>query len=249
MQYPSNIFSLKIFFMTSIFKSVVTALFTIVFSIASCLCTWWLSDILTIHYQARSWEKVPAKVQDYKRETRWSESGPDGVLMSAVKCRYSYTYKSRDYLGNRVEFGYAGSDSFSHERHRRQIRELEQRNITVYVNPNNPSESVFDRSLPAARVAFLMVFLIFPCCGLLGCYILWILKKIGFTWIERFSLQLLGVLHCSPAIYPIFFNPSSLGFWTWIIMLAFLGLFILSLISIYKRIIDPSIGELDFQKR
>ena len=194
-------------------------------------------------------KKCLQKFRIIKEKQDGVKAAPDGVLMSAVKCRYSYTYKGRDYLGNRVEFGYAGSDSFSHERHRRQIRELEQRNITVYVNPNNPSESVFDRSLDAPKVALLMVFLIFPCCGLLGGYILWILKKIGFTWIDRFSMPLLGVLHGSPGIYLILFDSSSLGFCTWIIMLAFSGLFILSLILICKRIIDPSIGETDFQRR
>jgi ABC-type dipeptide/oligopeptide/nickel transport system permease subunit len=228
-------------------KSVLSAIVIAVFTVAACFIVWFIGYTFIMNYETRSWEEVPAKVLDYDLKT--SRSGSAGTMRttfnSSIKASYSYSYNGRTYVGDRVDFSF-GSDNFSDKRRSRQMAQLREGNITVYVNPDNPGQSVFDRSLPAPQIAFAIIFLIFPC-GLGTMFIigsiLWILKKIGFTWTDRFMMPFSGVFHGAPAIYPVFFDPGSLGFGTWIIMLAFLGLFVVSLISIYRRILDPSLGE------
>jgi hypothetical protein len=218
-----------------------------VFAVAACFIVWFIGYSFKMNYETRTWERVPAKVLEYDIKTSRSRSGTSmrSTLNSSIKAKYSYSFNGKTYAGDKVDFSF-GSDNFSDKRRSRQMAALREGAITVFVNPDNPGQSVFDRSLPAPQIAFAIIFLLFPC-GLGTMFIigslLWFLKKIGFTWTDRFMMPVAGVFHGTPAIYPVFFDPGSLGFGTWIIMLLFLGLFTLSLISIYRRIIDPSLGE------
>ncbi len=224
-----------------------SAIVIAVFTVAACFIVWFIGYSCMMNYKARSWNEVPARVLDYDMKT--SRSSHTGSMRttynSRIKATYSYSYNGKSYIGDRVDYSF-GSDNFSGKRRSRQMAQLREGNITVYVNPDNPGQSVFDRSLPAPQIAFAIIFLIFPC-GLGTMFIigtlLRVLKKIGFTFTDRFMMPIAGIFHGAPAIYPVFFDSGSLGFGTWIIMLAFLGLFVVSLISIFRRIIDPSLGE------
>ena len=59
---------------------------------------------------------------------------------------------------------------------------------------------------------------------------------------ERFYLPLLGILHSAPALYPILFDPGSIGFGGWLILIAFMALLAMSVRSFWRRIVDPTIG-------
>jgi hypothetical protein len=228
-------------------KSILSAIVVTVFTIAACFIIWFIGFTFISNYEARNWEPVLAKVLDFDIKTSSSHhtGSMKTTFSSSVKAKYSYSYNGKSFTNDQVDFS-IGSDNFSSKRRSRQMAALRQGNITVFVNPGNPLQSVFDRSLPAPQIAFAMIFLIFPC-GLGTMFIigstLWIFKKIGFSWLDRFMIPIAGLLHGAPAIYPVFFDPGSLGFGTWIIMLAFLGLFAVSLLSIIRRIMDPALGE------
>jgi hypothetical protein len=228
-------------------KSILSGIVIGIFTLATCFIIWFLVHSFIRNYEARSWEEVPAKVIDYDIKTSLSRSTTSMIttLNSSIKAQYSYNYNGKAYIGDQVDYS-IGSDNFSGKRHSRQLEALRGENITVYINPDNPRQSVFDRSLPAPQIAFAIIFLIFPC-GLGTMFIigsvLWILKKTGFIWTDRFMFPIAGLFHGTPAIYPVLFDPGSLGFGTWIVMLAFLGLFAVSLFSIFRRIINPALGE------
>ncbi|HEY9160056.1 MAG TPA: DUF3592 domain-containing protein [Desulfomonilia bacterium] len=227
-------------------KSVLSAIVIAAFTVAACFTTWFIGYTFKMNYETRSWEQIPAKVLEYGIKTSRSQSTGSmrSTLNSSLKAKYSYFFNGKAYVGDKVDYSF-GSDNFSDKRRARQLAALSEGNITVYVNPENPGQSVFDRSLPAPQIAFAIIFLLFPC-GLGTMFIIGtifrVLQKAGFTSTDRFMMPVAGLFHGAPAIYPVFFDPGSLGFGTWTIMLAFLGLFTVSLISIYRRIIDPSLG-------
>jgi hypothetical protein len=227
-------------------KKIMSGLVILVFTIAACLIIWFLGYSFYWNYQARNWVPVQAKVLDYdlKSSRSRSASSMHTTINSSLKAQYSYSYNGINFTGDKVDFSF-GSDNFSDKRRSRQMSELRNGTITVYVNPANPFQSVFDRSLPAPQIAFATIFLIFPC-GLgtmfmLGS-ILWVFKKIGLNT-DRFMMPLAGIFHGLPAVYPVFLAPSSLGTGSWVIMLVFLALLGLSLYSLAHRIINPSVGE------
>ena len=234
-------------------ESFLSWLVALVFTLAGGFIVWFLGTTFAHHYEARHWTAVPATVQNYDVRASRSRSGTS--LMTTIQERivatYTYTVEGRSYAGDRVDFSF-GSDNFSGSKRRVQLDALRTGRITVYVDPRRPQESVFDRSLPGGQVVFALVFLIFPC-GVGTAFSLGMvsagLSKMGLTMQERFYLPLLGILHSAPALYPILFDPGSIGFGGWVILIAFVALLAVSVRSFWRRMVDPTIGAPRWPKR
>jgi hypothetical protein len=228
-------------------------LVALIFTIAAGFFAWFLGHTFSLHYEARTWVAVPAEVQNYDLRTNRSRSPGSAVttVSERILAAYTYVFKDKTFNGNRVDFSF-GSDNFSGTRRREQLAALRSGSITVFVNPENPQDSVFDRSLPLDQVLFAIIFLLFPCgvgtafsFGMLTAG----LAKLGFTSLERYYLPLLGVLHSAPILYPLMYARESFGFGSWMILILFLALLAFSLGSIWRRIQDPSLGAPNWPER
>lgn len=228
-------------------------LVALVFTIAAGFFVWFLGHTFSRHYEALTWAAVPAEVKNY--DLRKSSSRRPGSTVTINQERlvasYTYTYHDKTYTGERVDFSF-GSDNFSGSRRSEQIAALRSGKITVFVNPENPQDSVFDRSLPLGQVLFAIVFLLFPC-GVGTAFSIGMLtaglSKLGLTSLERYYLPFLGILHSVPALYPLYYAHESFGFGSWIIVLSFLALLAFSLRSLWRCIQDPSIGAPNWSER
>jgi hypothetical protein len=234
-------------------ESVLAWLVALVFTLAAGFIVWFLGTTFAHHYEARHWTAVSAMVQNYDVRTSRSRSGTS--LMTTIQERivatYTYAFEGRSYTGDRVDFSF-GSDNFSGSKRSAQLAALRTGRITIYLNPGNPQDSVFDRSLPGGQVVFALVFLLFPC-GVGTAFSLGMvsagLSKLGLTSMERFYLPLLGMLHSAPVLYPLFFDPGSIGFGGRVILLAFAALLAVSVRSFWWRIADPTLGVPRWPKR
>jgi len=234
-------------------ETVLSWLVALVFTIAAGFVVWFLGHTFSSHYKARNWTAVPATVQQYNIRTSRSRSGSSllTTIQERIVATYTYTCEGRSYTNDRVDFSF-GSDNFSTSQRRVQLAALRTGRITVYVDPKDPQESVFDRSLPGSQVVFAMVFLLFPC-GVGTAFTLGMvsagLDKLGFSGLDRFYLPLLGMLHGAPALYPLFLDPGAIGFGGKLIMVGFAALLLVSLRSLWRRIKDPAIGAPRWPKR
>jgi hypothetical protein len=221
-------------------------LVALAFTVAAGFIFWFLGYTFARHYEARTWVPVPAKIQSYDLRKTRSRSGasPVTTIQERLVVAYTYTFDDKTYTGNRVDFS-IGADNFSGLRRREQLAALRSEQITVFVNPLNPQDSVFDRSLPLGQVLFATVFLLFPCgvgtafsVGMLTAG----LSKLGLTSVERYYPPFLGLLHSAPTLYPLFYAHESFRFGNWVVVLPFLALLGFSLRSLWRRIQDPSLG-------
>jgi hypothetical protein len=221
-------------------------LVALVFTIAAAFFVWFLGHTFSRHYEARTWAAVPAEVQNYDLRTNRSRNPGSAVttISERIIAAYTYTFTNKTFIGNRVDFSF-GSDNFSGTRRSEQLAALRSGKITVFVNAEDPQDSVIDRSLPLDQVLFAIIFLLFPCgvgtafsFGMLTAG----LTKLGLTSLERYYLPLLGVLHSAPILYPLMYARESFGFGSWMILLLFVALLAISLRSILRRLQDPSRG-------
>lgn len=233
--------------MNKTLESFLSCLVAMAFTIAAACCVWFLYGTFMRHHSAQNWVAVPAQVLSYDLRSNRSRSGTSArfTIQERLVVQYAYTHRGAAYTGDRLDFS-VGSDNFSGSRRQAQMAELRTGLVTVYVNPDNPSLSVFDRSLPGSQIVFALVFLLFPCgvgtavsmgLALSG------LGKLGFPGAARFLMPLLGLFHSLPALYPVLFAPASVGLAGWIILLAFLGLLSASLLSLWRRMQDPTLGQ------
>lgn len=234
-------------------ESFLAWLVALVFTAAAGFIVWFLGATITHHYEARHWTAVPAIVQSYDVRTSRSRSGASlmTTLQERIVATYTYTFEGRPYTNDRVDFSF-GSDNFSGTKRAVQLAALRTGGITIFVDPDNPQESVFDRSLPGGQVVFAIVFLLFPC-GVGTAFTIGMvsagLSRLGLTSQERFYLPVLGILHSAPALYPMFFDPRSIGFGGWLLLIAFAALLAVSVRSFWRRIADPTIGAPRLPKR
>lgn len=108
------------------------------------------------HLVTAGWQPVPTVLE---RVALRSHQGDDGTTYS-VEADYRYSYGGRDYRGHRVGYDW-GSDNIT-DYHRDLVRRLEraraQGQARVWVNPDNPSESVLVRELRWAKLGFMTLF-------------------------------------------------------------------------------------------
>lgn len=215
-----------------------------VFSLAAGFLTWWLVTTYSLHHAARTWVAVEAQVLDYDLQHSSSTSLKGQTRkQSRLTANYSYRFAGVDYQGDRVDFSF-GADNFSGNRRSEQMRQLRRGTVTVYVDPDQPQQSVFDRRLPGGQVTFALFFLLFPCGIGTACLIfvpVYLLKKLGLEWIEKLSVPLLGMFHGGFALYPALFAPRDFGLFGWLVLLVFLALLALSLWSLLRHLGNPDL--------
>jgi hypothetical protein len=146
-----------------------------------------------------------------KTSRSFGKTGP--TIQERLVASYPYTIGDRAHAGNRLDFSF-GSDNFGTSRRREQLAVLRSANVTVYVDPADPGQSVLDRRLPGEQVVFALIFLLFPCCigtlaaiGLISSG----LSKLECSAAERYAIPAAGLVHGLPALYPILFEPGRLG--------------------------------------
>lgn len=232
--------------MTKTIESILAWLVMTVFAVAAGFIVWFLGATCSRHFAARTWAEVPAAVQNFDIRTSRSRSTSSSMptIQSRLTALYTYDFEGTSYTGDRLDFSF-GSDNFSGARRSEQLARLRSGQITVFVDPGDPRISVFDRRLPGGQVVFAMIFLLFPC-GLGTVFVIGTLTalpaRLGLANWDRFMMPLIGIFHGAPALYPLLFDPASIGPFGWVVLVAFTGLFAVSLRSLGRRIKDPSIG-------
>jgi hypothetical protein len=220
----------------------------ILFGIAAGFIIWFLAVTYHNHHAARSWVAVPARVLSVEmHRTRSSSSARPGstIWNERLEASYRYVFKGTEQTGSRVDFSF-GADNFSGKRRAQQLSLLRADTVEVFVDPGDPAESVLDRSLPANQVIFALIFLLFPCgvgTAFISGMLVHGLDKLGWSEPSRYFLPLLGLLHGAPALYPLIFAPGSLGLFGWLVVLALTTLCGYSLLGIWRRMSDPSVGQ------
>jgi hypothetical protein len=116
-----------------------------------------LSVLRTV--QMQSWEPVQAEILASKLLTHRS----DDSTTYEVTASYSYEYEGVAYTGTRV--GISGSADNVGDWHQQWYRRLNRAQnqhtpVTVWVNPDDPAESIIDRSLRWGLFGFLMIFVV-----------------------------------------------------------------------------------------
>jgi hypothetical protein len=239
--------------MTKPIESILSWFVTIIFTAAAGFFVWFLITTCSSHYRAREWEPVPARVQNYDLRISRSRSGTSMLPTTRERLvtSYTYTFDNNAYSGSRVDFS-LGSDNFSNERRSDQMAALRTGAITIYVDPRRPRESVFDRSLPSGQIVFAIVFLLFPCGIGTAATLGWVsagLSKLGIAQADRYFMPFLGMFHSAPDLYPILYDPGSIGFLGWVILSVFLALLLISIRAVWRRIQDPSLGSPQWSNR
>lgn len=120
-----------------------------------------LGPVLNI-FAARSWVATPCVIEHSELE-RHSDS--DGVTYE-IDMRYRYTYEGNTYHAERYWFAFGSSSNYDG---RRAIVDAHPAGseTSCYVDPDNPSEAVIDRSFPG-ELWFGLLPLIFVLVGLSG---------------------------------------------------------------------------------
>ena len=119
----------------------------------------------------RDWVQLPAEVVQLDLKSNHS----DDTTTYKVIARFHYAYDGRSYTGNRVGIADGGSDNVGDWQHDTWSRLKGRKHTTVWVNPADPSESVFDRDLRWGLLGFKMIFVILF--GGLGAVVLWFLNR------------------------------------------------------------------------
>lgn len=87
--------------------------------------------------RSQDWEVASAQITDLNFKV---ERGTKGGEIYRVLVRYQYNFQGKTYIGDRIAFGYGLDNTDSHRHIYDILSEAEK--INVFVNPNNPQESV-----------------------------------------------------------------------------------------------------------
>ena len=119
----------------------------------------------------RDWTPVPAEV--VKLDLKSNRS--DDSTTWKVTARFRYVYAGRGYTGDRVGIADAGSDNIGRWQQDTWSRLKGSEHVTLWVNPDNPSESVFDRDLRWVLLGFKLIFVVVF--GGFGAVVLWAINR------------------------------------------------------------------------
>lgn len=110
----------------------------------------------------QSWQSVPAQLNDASVESYYQsdESDGNGTTMYQVNISYSYNYMGQSYTGTRVSLStFRSSERSDQYNQLSDIRRKARNNdFRVWVNPENPSQAVYDRSLNLRMTIVLSLF-------------------------------------------------------------------------------------------
>ena len=119
----------------------------------------------------RDWVQVPAVVETADLDTNHSDDG----TTYKVSARFSYEYNGQRYTGERVGIADGGGDNIGDWQEDTYRRLQGQRQTRLWVNPADPSDSVFDRELRWGLLGFKMIFVIVF--GGAGAVVLWYFNR------------------------------------------------------------------------
>lgn len=136
----------------------VATLFALPFFAVGVWMLWSISHMFFDAARASGWQPVEARLETAGYETH---HGDDSTTYEAF-ATYTYTHYGQTYRGQRVTLFSGGDNIGSYQqdlgsRLRRAHRNGE--TITVWMNPDDPSESVIDRSIRWSMVGFRSIFL------------------------------------------------------------------------------------------
>ena len=119
----------------------------------------------------QNWVQVPAVVEATDLESSHSSDS----TTYKVSTRFSYEYNGQRYVGQRVGIADGGGDNVGSWQEDTHQRLQGQRQTRLWVNPAEPSESVFDRELRGGLLGFKMIFVIVF--GGAGAVVLWYFNR------------------------------------------------------------------------
>ena len=136
----------------------VTTLFALPFFAVGVWMLWSISHMFYDAWRANNWQPVQARLEAAGYETH---RGDDSTTYEAF-ARYTYTHYGQTYRGERVSL-FSGGDnigSYQQDLGQRLRRAYDNGEpITVWMNPDDPSESVVDRTIRWGMVGFRSIFL------------------------------------------------------------------------------------------
>lgn len=119
----------------------------------------------------QAWEQVPAEVVALDLKANNSDDG----TTYKVTARFSYDYQGQHYTGNRVGIADGGSDNVGGWQNDTYARLKTRTRTRLWVNPDNPAESVYDRELRWGLLGFKLIFVVVF--GGFGAVVLWKLNR------------------------------------------------------------------------
>ncbi len=109
---------------------------------------------------ANDWQPVNAKIISVKQT---SSNSSEGGTTYGVKGSFSYQYEGRSYTSSKLNFS-SGTDNIGDYQkdfyQRLRSAQRNDRSVTAYVNPNNPSEAVIDKGIRWGMLGFGSIFLL-----------------------------------------------------------------------------------------
>lgn len=136
--------------------------------------------------KVQSWQPVQANLIDHS--LAYSSSGEGGTTYKA-KASYEYYYNNQKYTAKRVGIS-GGSDNVGsyHQDMQRKLSRVGNKPMTVWVNPNEPSQAIIDRSFRYGLLFFYFVFVVvFGGFGLGGMYLVWKHRNAGNKLVDSDS--------------------------------------------------------------
>lgn len=135
-----------------------TTLFALPFFAVGVWMLWSISHMFFDAWRASDWQPVQARLEAAGYETH---RGDDSTTYRAF-ATYTYTHYGQAYRGDRVSLFSGGDNIGSYQQELGQrLRRAHERGepITVWMNPDDPSESVVDRTIRWGMVGFRAIFL------------------------------------------------------------------------------------------
>ena len=135
------------------------SLFALPFAAVGVFMLYLVSTTLFDAYRMSGWVPVQATLESAGYDTR---TGDDSATYE-VYATYRYDYELQSFTGNRVTISSGGDNIGAYQQTLgRTLRGQHERGepVTVYVNPDNPGESIVDRSVRWGLVAFKSVFVL-----------------------------------------------------------------------------------------
>lgn len=161
-------------------RSWIGVLFGLVFFVAGLAAAYGSAGKMIFSYVASSdWIEVPATIHDVDLVVRHGDA-----ITYTVNSSYSYNFNGVRHLGDRVSLS-SGSDnlgSYWQDLESTLLAAQRSNEASAIINPNNPSESVLDRTLRWGTVIFGLMFLIIFC-GI-GAAVMWA-SLVGFKTKDR----------------------------------------------------------------
>ncbi|BES72274.1 hypothetical protein RE428_32920 [Marinobacter nanhaiticus D15-8W] len=108
------------------------------------------------HFTSAGWQRVPATLEHIELRTHY---GDDSTTWS-VETRYRYRFNGRDYMGDRAGYD-TGSDNIGDYHSNlvyRMKRAGQQGPVNIWVNPNDPAQSLLVRELRCDKLFFTVLF-------------------------------------------------------------------------------------------